>query len=228
MVGPNAVSVNLCHGRDALAAHLRATYGDVVHQSVEAPVALGTAGAVAQLRPWLNGRGALVVNGDTWCPAPLADLVEGWDGTTVRVLVSPEAPLHARSGIVASLLPWSEIVALPLRPSGLWEVLWRDRLAEGRLESVGWPGSFVDCATAADYLRANLAALDAAGVDRLVDPTATVTPQGRVGPGSVVGAGAVVAGSIESTVLWPGAVVDPGERLVDAVRTARRTTVLVR
>src|SRR5687767_16032024 len=47
-----AVAVNLHHGRDALDAHLA---GDV-HRSVEEDEPLGTAGALGQLRGWIDGR----------------------------------------------------------------------------------------------------------------------------------------------------------------------------
>jgi NDP-sugar pyrophosphorylase family protein len=215
------VAVNVSHGRAAFEAHLAGR----VHLSFE-DQPLGTAGALGALRGWLAGRGALVVNGDTWCPADLRPFVEGWDGERVRVLVTGGAPMHARSGIVASLLPWTEVVRLPAAPLGLWEGVWRDRLADGRLDSVGYAGPFVDCATVADYLRANLAALADAGRVSLVGEGCTVT--GGVGPGCVVGDGATVAGTVERAVVWPGALVDAGESLVDAVRLDDRVTALVR
>lgn len=226
--GLTAVAVNVCHGREQLVAHLRRPGAPPVHVSVEDPEPLGTAGAIAHLRDWLDGRGALVVNGDTWCPAALEVLVRDWDGDRVRVLVTGDPPLHGRSGIVGSLVPWAEVVALPPGPAGLWEVLWRDRLAAGVLESIGWHGPFVDCASPADYLRANLDALRHRGLTSLVDPTAVIAADATVGPGCVVGAGVTVAGAIERTVLWPDATVRAGEVLVDAIRTGRGTTVLVR
>lgn len=72
---------------------------------------------------------------------------------------------------------------------------WADRNA---VEVIRHDGPFVDCGTPADYLRANLAAS---------------------GGRSVVGAGAVVDGVVERSVLWPGARVEEGEVLRDAVRT---------
>lgn len=217
------LAVNVCHGRDRLLEHLAGR----VFVSVE-PVALGTAGALGQLRPWLAGRDALVVNGDTWCRADLAAFVAGWDGARVAVLVSGGVPLHSRSGIVASLLPWAEVARLPAQPLGLWEGLWKARLGAGLLHSVGYEGPFVDCATPADYLRANLEALQACGVATLVAPGAQVVAGASVGPGCVVGAGAVVAGAIEQTVVWPGATVDASEQLRSAIRATGDVTVLVR
>jgi MurNAc alpha-1-phosphate uridylyltransferase len=215
------VAVNVCYGRTAFEEHLAGR----AHLSFE-DRPLGTAGALGALRGWLDGRGALIVNGDTWCPANLRAFADGWDGERVRVLVTGEPPLHARSGIVASLLPWAEVARLPAEPLGLWEGVWRARLAEGALDSVGYRGPFVDCATVADYLRANLAALAHVGCSSLEGPGCTVS--GRVGPGCVLGEGAVVAGAVERTVLWPGAVVEAQESLVDAVRLPGGVTVLVR
>jgi NDP-sugar pyrophosphorylase family protein len=70
------VAVNVHHGRDQLLAHLDGR----VHVSIEADEALGTAGAVGHLRPWLAGRPALVLNGDTWTSVDLAPHVEDWEG----------------------------------------------------------------------------------------------------------------------------------------------------
>ena len=202
VVGTGAVAVNVHHGRDQLERHLHGR----VHLSVEEPVALGTAGAVAQLRPWLDGRPVLVVNADTWHTAALAPLVADWAGTRVRVLICgrPGEQLGAASRVLGSLLPWSEVLRLPRAPWGLWEASWRDRLAEGALEVAAADAHFVDCATPADYLAANLSAS---------------------GGASVVGEGALVSGSIVRSVVWPGGVVRSGEMLVDAIRVGERLTV---
>lgn len=203
LVRPGAVAVNVHAGRPQMEAHLAGR----VHLSLEEPVALGTAGAVAYLRPWLDGRPVLVVNADAWHQADLASLIEGWDGSQVRVLVAGEATLGPRSRILGSLLPPSAIAPLPHEPSGLWEVCWRVHLSKGTLEVVGSTAPFVDCGTPRAYLSANLAAS---------------------GGCSVVGEGATVLGSLERSVVWPGATVYPGERLVDAIRVGDGMTVLVR
>lgn len=203
------VAVNVHHGRGAIEGHLdaRATRtGRAVHVSAEEPVALGTAGAVAQLRPWLDGRGVLVLNADTWHRVPLRPFVEGWDHERVRILTDSPLPFGPRSSVVASILPWSEVRRLDPTPSGLWEVVWRDALAAGRVEAVHEEATVIDCGRPADYLRANLV---------------------WSGGAPVVGEGAVVEGLLERAVVWPGSVVAAGERLVDAVRAGRRT-VLVR
>ena len=199
-----AVAVNVHHGRQAMEAHLA---GTDVHLSLEHPEPLGTAGALGQLRPWLDGRAALVVNADAWCPGSLAPLVEDWDGERVRLLVVGDDSLHPTSQVAGALMPWSAVEPLRAEPSGLYEVSWRPAQRAERLEVVRHDGAFVDCGTPADYLRANLLAS---------------------GGASVVGEGALVEGTIDRCVVWPGARVWPSESLSCALRLTDRDTVLVR
>lgn len=200
-----AVAVNVHHGRDQLEPHLFAR-GDV-HVSVEAEEALGTAGAVGHLRPWIDGRAAAVLNADAWCPDPLDALFAGWDGERVRLLLVGANTLHTRVPVAGCLLPWAAVSDLPAEPSGLYEVCWRPWADRGAVEVVRHDGAFADCGTPADYLVANLTAS---------------------GGASVIGAGAVVEGLVERAVLWPGARVEAGEVLRDAIRTPGGLTVLVR
>ena len=196
------VAVNVHASQPTLVEHLEGR----AHVSLEQGEALGTAGGVGNLRGWIDGRGVVVVNGDTWCPGSLEHLVDGWDEASIRILVAGDEPFGPRSMVAASLLPWDVVASLPTTPSGLWEVSWREALEEDRIEAVHHHGPFVDCADAVDYLRANLAA---AG-------------------GSVVGEGAVVEGTIEESVVWSGGHVHAGEHLRRAIRTDAGTTVLVR
>jgi N-acetyl-alpha-D-muramate 1-phosphate uridylyltransferase len=196
------VAVNVHHDREAIEAHLDGR----VHVSVEEREALGTAGALGHLRPWIDGRPVVVVNADTWCPGSLAGITEAWDGERVRLLVAGEGRLQRTSRIAAALMPWAEVERIEPVPSGLFEVSW-GRLAEsGRVDVVRWDGPCLDCGTPARYLRANLAAS---------------------GGETVVAPGAEVRGSAERSVLWDGAVVGPGERLCEGIRTDG-LTVLVR
>jgi N-acetyl-alpha-D-muramate 1-phosphate uridylyltransferase len=200
------VAVNVHHGADLIVEHLRSSgMGESVHVSHEEEP-LGTAGALGRLRPWLAGRGALVVNSDTWHREDLRRFVAGWDGERVRVLTTTPLPFGPTSAVVASIVPWPVVSRLAAEPSGLWEVVWRDGIADGRLDAVSEPVAAVDCGTPADYLRANMEWSD-----------------GR----SVVGEGARVEGTLVRSVVWPGSRVWPGEHLVDAIRAGRRT-VLVR
>lgn len=205
------VAVNVHPWREVMEAHLRGR----VHLSVEPEPGLGTAGAVHHLAPWVDGADLLVVNGDTWCPGDLTPVVESWDRERVRVVVggaaghAPLGPevLLERPLVVASLLPWAVARTLPSGPAGLYEVCWGPEGAAGRLHVVGWDGPGLDCATPPDHLAANLA---------------------ESGGASVIGEGAVVEGTVERSVVWPGARVWPGEVLVDAIRTDAGVTVLVR
>ncbi len=154
------VAVNTHHLAAQIHDHL-ARRGDAgaqqVHVSHERDRALGTAGAIGALRGWLDGRPALIVNGDTWHRADLTGFADRWDGERIRLLTSSALPFGPRSGVVASLLPWAVAADLAAEPSGLWERVWRTALEQGRLDAVHEPGVVVDCATPADYLRANLA-----------------------------------------------------------------------
>jgi NDP-sugar pyrophosphorylase family protein len=197
------VAVNVHHRRADLQRHLEGR----AHCSVEAERPLGTAGALGHLRGWLDGRAAVVVNADAWCPATVEGLLEGWDGERARVLVVGSDRFEPASGIAGALLPWSVLAPLDPVPSGLYEVVWAPALESGRLEVVRHDGPFVDCGTPASYLRANLEASHGA---------------------SVVAEGAVVEGKVERSVVWSGATVRAGELLVDAIRYEGERTVLVR
>lgn len=199
------LAVNVHVTQPLLRAHLADDGREAVTVSVEEGESLGTAGPLGALRDWIDGRPAVVVNGDTWCPGGLENLVEGWDGNRIRVLFTGAGDFGPWAKIAGALIPWSEIKSLEAEPSGLWEVSWRQAAAEGRLESVRHAGPFVDCADAADYLRANLLA---AG-------------------GSVIAPDATVEGTVEDSVVWPGAAVAAREHLYRAIRTPKRT-VLVR
>lgn len=196
---PDDVAVNAHHLAEQLVAHL----GGRVHLSVE-PEAFGTAGALAYLREWIDGRDVLVLNADAWRPGGVAELLDGWDGVRQRLLVTPD-PARGDFGDLrytgAALLPWTVVSRLEPVPAGLYEVCWRGR---DDLDLVVSTAPFRDCGTPADYLEANLAAS---------------------GGEPVIGPGAVVEGEVVRSVVWPGAVVEPGERLVDAIRATAGVTV---
>ena len=204
-----AHAVNLHHGAALLDAHLPAA----VHRSREEHAALGTAGALGALRPWLAGRSALVTNADAWL-APqldLASFVDGWDRERVRLLcvVDPaRGDFGDRRYCGVAILPWRTIAPLAPEPSGLYEVSWRAEAAAGRLDLVVHDGPFVDCGSPSDYLAANLLA---SGGSSVIDP------------GAVVAEGA----ELVRAVVWDHSEVASGERLVDAIR-AEGLTVLVR
>jgi MurNAc alpha-1-phosphate uridylyltransferase len=199
------VAVNVHYGRAALEAHLEQR---PIHVSVEEPEPLGTAGALGQLRPWIDGRSVAVVNADTWCPgSSLTSAYESWDHERVRLLVVGEDQLRPTSRVAGALLPWSEVASLAAEPAGLYEASWGRLADEDRIDVLRWDGPCVDCGTPASYLAANLAAS---------------------GGDSVIAKDAVVAGVVERSVVWDGAEVYAGEHLVDAIRANNRITVLVR
>lgn len=203
------LAVNVHHHRDQMLEHLEGRSGDrPVHVSVEEHEALGTAGGVAKLADWLDGRDVLVANADAWGTDRLDRLVTGWDHRAVRLLVSRATAAPDFEGMWrfagVSLMPWSDVEALAVEPSGLYEALWRRAQAEGRIELVPSLGVSIDCGTPRDYLAANLVAS---------------------GGGSVIGAGAEVMGRVERSVVWPGARVAADEHLRYAIRLPDGRTV---
>ena len=184
------VAVNVHHGRSLLEPHLVGR----VHVSVEADVALGTAGALGRARDWIDGRAVVVVNGDAWTTASLAPAARRV-GRRAAPRARRRAPRRGVAAACASPAPccrgrrWR---GLRPEPSGLWETAWRDADVEAVAVEPGTP--FVDCGTPAAYLAANLAAS---------------------GGAPVVGAGAVVEGELVRSVVWSG-------RLRAPWRAARR------
>jgi MurNAc alpha-1-phosphate uridylyltransferase len=199
------VAVNTHHLAHQVQAHLDGT-GIMV--SVEAPEALGTAGALGALRNWIAGRDVLIHNADTWLTDPLDQLLRGWDGRHPRLLVGPagdgQADFGDRRFVGVSLLPGTIAASLPASPLGLYEAVWRKAWERDQLELIDVTGPAVDCGTVAEYLRANLLAN---------------------GGESVIGAGCVVNGELCRSVIWEGCTVEPGECLTDTVRATATLTV---
>jgi N-acetyl-alpha-D-muramate 1-phosphate uridylyltransferase len=205
-IGPYVArsAVNVHHGRDEMERHL-APLG--VHVSFEEPEALGTAGALGQLRDWIAGDPTLLTNADAWHAGGLGALVDGWTGESTRLLVVRD-PDRGDFGDLryagAALLPWRDVRDLDPVPSGLYELSWQALEREGQLELIEADHQFIDCGTPRDYLDANLAAS---------------------GGESVIGEGAEVEGELVRSVVWPRAHVLADERLVEAVRATDSVTV---
>lgn len=201
------VAVNVHHHRDRMVEHL-APSG--VHLSVEEVEPLGTAGAIGFLRDWIGGRPAMVHNSDSWFLGSLRPFVDGWDGERIRLLTVPARPgmvdFHDRTFAGVSLMPWTDVARLEAKPAGLWEVSWREAMAGRRVELVDLDGPWFDTGTPSRYLAANLASSGGAAV---------------VAPGAAVHPDAVV----ERSVVWAGAVVEAGERLVEKIRAPGGVTV---
>lgn len=147
-LGPSDVAVNAHWLADQIVEQV----GERAHLSVEQPEALGTAGAIGQLRPWIGDRDVLIVNSDVWYDGPvdLRAFVERWDGLRPRLLVvadtdRPDFPGGWRfAGI--SLLPNAIARTLDSVPSGLYEVVW----SGADLDLVPTDVTYVDCGTPAD------------------------------------------------------------------------------
>ena len=103
------------------------------------------------------------------------------------------------------MLPARWVQRLEPEPAGLYEVCWKEELAEGSAELIPTTAAFVDCGTPGDLLAANL--LASGGV-------------------SVVGDDAVVEGSLEQSVVLPGSWVKAGERIVRGIRLPSGETLL--
>jgi bifunctional N-acetylglucosamine-1-phosphate-uridyltransferase/glucosamine-1-phosphate-acetyltransferase GlmU-like protein len=151
-VDPSHVAVNAHWLADQVVAHV----GGRAHLSVEQPEALGTAGAVGQLREWLAGRDLLVVNADAfYAPEPsLSSFVADWDHARPRLLVVPDAARPDFEGrwrfAGVSLLPGAVADGLPAEPSGLYEAVW----SQVPVELVPTDVTLVDCGTPDDLARA--------------------------------------------------------------------------
>ncbi|CAN5908683.1 hypothetical protein BH23ACT10_BH23ACT10_31100 [soil metagenome] len=203
------IAVNAHHHAQRIVEHVDGR----AHVSVEQPGALGTAGALGNLRDWIDGRDVLLCNADAYLTGGLDHLVDGWDRQRCRLLVTTvpgTGDFTDGNGVPvryvgACLLHWRLVSGLTAEPSGLYEVLWRRESDAGRLDVVHHTATAIDCGTPADYLRANLHAS---------------------GGRSVVGHDAVIEGRIERCVVWPNGYVGADEHLVDCIRAGTRSDPL--
>lgn len=202
----SSLAVNVHAFPDEMRDHLEGR----VQLSFESPEALGTAGALGALKGWIAGRATVVTNADAYLAGSAGPVLDGWDGSSIRLAVVEDPVLADFAGrwryAGICVMPWKDVEPLHATPTGLYEVSWRAAEAAGRLELVPLAGPFIDCGTPADYLAANLLAS---------------------GGETVVGEGAVVEGIAERCVLWPGARVAAGEHVGDAVRTGSGLTVRI-
>ena len=227
--GPDTAAVNAAYLAPRIVEHV----GARAHLSVEPDGPLGTAGGVARLRDWIAGRGVLIGNADGYLADPARDpgkdiaaLLDGWDGTTIRMLTKPVPPgatggFSGRRFAGFSLLPWRWVRDLPATHGELVHLAWRPAEMAGELELIPYEGVYIDTGIPADYLRANL---HAAAHGSLIDPSAEVT--GDV-TNSVIGPRCTIRGTVTRCVLWPGAGVSAEENLTAAIRAGSGLTVQV-
>jgi len=151
-VTPATVAVNAHWLAEQIVAHV----GDRVHVSVESPAALGTAGAVGALLPWIDSRDLLIANSDVYYASAVdtAGFAAGWDGVQPRLLVVEDLAHPDFDGrwrfAGLSLLPWSIAQGLSPTPAGLYEVVW----TRTEIDLVPTDVTFVDCGTTEDLARA--------------------------------------------------------------------------
>ncbi|WP_067497929.1 NTP transferase domain-containing protein [Actinoplanes sp. TFC3] len=219
---PSTVAVNAAYLAQQIVDHV----GTQAYVSVEPDGPLGTSGGLGLLRPWIDGRGVLVGNADAYLAGPsgVAELLDGWDGTTVRMLTTAaradqRGEFSGQRFAGFSLLPWRYVQDLTPHFSDLVRTVWRPAEAAGELQLIRYAGSYIDTGTPADYLSANLHAARGS-----IAASASVTGSAIE---SVIGAGATVAGTVTECVIWPGATVDATESLRHAIRAGTDMTVQV-
>lgn len=222
--GPHRVAVNAHHMVDKIVEHV----GDRAHISVEIDRPMASAGAIALLRHWIDGRAVLVVNADAYVSAPpgdLLDLLDDWDGRTVRMSGREADDGHPPFGGLAfagaSLLPAADAAAITAEYAHLVLTTWRPAERSGRLESILLNGTYIDCGSPADYLAANM---HAAHGENLIGDNTIITGAAHA---SVIGARSSVYGVVRRSVLWPDAHVDADEVLSETIRVGRDMTVEV-
>ncbi len=159
LTGAPQVAVNVHH----LAEQIVSAVGSRAHILRE-PRLLGTAGTIAALAEWVDGRDLAIFNADAYrSGGSIAPLLAGWNGAHPRLLVIDE-PARADFGgrwrfAGVSLLPNRYVVelarALPRLSEGatpgLYEHVWRSAHERGELDLVPYPGTFIDCGTPDDY-----------------------------------------------------------------------------
>lgn len=221
--GPRHVAVNSHHLPDKIASLV----GDRAHVSYEVQP-LGSAGALGHLKEWIDHRAVLVLNADAYVSAPpgdLRDLLDDWDGRTVRMLGRKaddgHPPFGGLSFAGASLIPAADAAELTADYTHLVLTTWRPAERAGRLEAIPLDGTYIDCGSPADYLAANL---HAAQGHNLLGDEVMVTGAAYE---SVIGAGSAVHGVVRRCVLWPSAHVRADEVLIDSIRVGRDMTVEV-
>ncbi|MTD12664.1 NTP transferase domain-containing protein [Nakamurella sp. YIM 132087] len=197
----SSLAVNAHHLADQIAAAAGQLHPGI-EVSFERERLLGTAGALWQLRDWIDGRPVVVANSDVWLQGPVDQLLEGWDGRRPRLLVKDmgrPADFGTLRFLGVSTVPADVAARLGPDPDGLYAAVWKNAHASGGLEFVEVVGEAHDCGTPAEFLTANQLA---AGTDSVVAPDA------------------VVEGTIREVVLLPGARVAAGEHLERAIRDA--------
>jgi len=149
---PTHVAVNAHWLADQIVEHV----GDRALASVEEPDALGTAGAIGQLRSWLGDRDVLIMNSDVWYDSDVdvRAFVREWDRLRPQLLVVRDDARPDFEGkwrfAGMSLLPNAVAKSFSPVPSGLYELVW----SRVQVDLVPTEAAYMDCGTLADLERA--------------------------------------------------------------------------
>jgi mannose-1-phosphate guanylyltransferase len=226
--GTTRVVVNAHHRADDVRAFVRDRAGVAVSDEGDL---LGTAGGVAHARAALGAGPVLVWNADVLLHVDVAGLARAHAaGAAATLVLRPRADDRGNIGLDASgrvVRMRRERVAAEARSADFLGVhvigqelrdaapergclvgdVYIPALRRGAwIDGVAYDGPVFDVGDLRTYAEANAAWLGLRGTNAWVHPTARVAPGVRV-VRSVVGAGAVVdgEGTLERTVVWPGA-----------------------
>ncbi len=209
------------------------------------PVLRGTAGGVAGARHLLGPAPVLVWNGDVWAEPPIGDLLgRVSDGLCLAIAPRPREAgtvgLDDRGHVVrlrgerfgtetrggdyigVAALGARCLATLPDHGCLIGDWALPELRRGGKVLAIDALGPWTDCGGLGSYLRANLDWLERRGLGAWQAPDAKVDPRVTLQQ-SIVGAGASVTGegTVERSVIWPGAsVVAPLSEVV-ATRSGR-------
>jgi MurNAc alpha-1-phosphate uridylyltransferase len=148
-VKPENIIVNAWYMSDQIVDHLR---GTPIHVVVEQHK-LGSAGTIANIRTWLEGRPLMIRNADMWFNEEPTQLWEDWTGENPRLLVremGESADFGTKKFLGWSLLPAEIATSLKEGFSGLLDTVWKPAYEQGRLELIEYEGVSIDCGTIDD------------------------------------------------------------------------------
>ena len=163
-------------------------------------VALGTAGALGALLPWLDGRDVMVTNADALVGArPGRDRVRGRLGSRAGPAAWSWRPADGRTSAPPGTAGWrscrtGSCARWAPNPAASTRRRWRAEWEAGRLDLVETEALTVDCGTPGDYLRANLVW---SGGGSVIDPGGEGGPTVRSSTGRWCG---TAARSIDGSV----------------------------
>ena len=234
--GVEQAALNAYHLKEAVTRWVSEYRGPLRPLISKEEALLGTGGGLKRAARLLEDRLPILVhNADVFTEFPLSRLLEahrrrGGLATLLAVRGRGERRLLVREGRLEALVPHAEealtytgigvygpgfLEYLPDGPSSLTEGIeaaLRDRAEIFVLEAEPRGCLWEDMGTPQGYLRLNEALLASQGLDRLVHPTAAVSPHVRIegwfvaGRGTRIGPGAVLG----RTVVWPEARVPEG------------------